>query len=515
MEDILTLIKISKGKGQRSIQLVNQNFRKKEISKDNLLYEGVLQGRYTTDHEAASDMFRTNPGNRNYRNAKGKLKQKLLNHLYFLDYEKSCYSAYDKINYECLHTLHQCKILINEGAGETAVKLLPQLIKVSTNFEFVDIAVEALTLLRNEYAKDGKTTPYEETQKKLSRQRALQAVVFDCEKIYYDILAQVNKSVSAQQRIMKSIPHQEAKIKAASKKMKSRRLHVLSLKLQLLYNVLVGDFKANVKLCDIIEKEYLERGQGPNPATVDIDQQEIAFHKLYAYYCLKDAVKGEAYAEKKLKLFKKGSPEWHRFIEYYFLLMTKNQQYKKAGDIFRKVRTEKNYHLLDQVDKDRWQVYRAYLIFVKDSKLLRWGFDLKGFMHTTPSFPKNLTGYNVAINVIQYLYFLREGNVEKVRESVKNLQQYNSTHLDKRNNYRNSLFIRLLSMVPEKDFGYTQTRDKANTYYNKLKKVQIPGDLSGDMEIIPYETLWKMVLNILKNNKVYTHYRFYHAPAKK
>ena len=80
MEDIKTLVEICRKKGQRSIQLVNQNFRKKEVSKDNQLYQGIVEGRFTSDRIAASTIFKADPNSRNYRNAKGKLKQKLLNH---------------------------------------------------------------------------------------------------------------------------------------------------------------------------------------------------------------------------------------------------------------------------------------------------------------------------------------------------------------------------------------------------------------------------------------------------
>ena len=61
------------------------------FSKDNLLYEGIISGEFDSDEVASKKMFEADPGNRNYRNAKGKLKQKLLNHLYFLDYEKEIY----------------------------------------------------------------------------------------------------------------------------------------------------------------------------------------------------------------------------------------------------------------------------------------------------------------------------------------------------------------------------------------------------------------------------------------
>ena len=89
MEELMQLIGIVKHKGQRSLQLVNQNFRKKEKSKDNILYNGLINKEYINEQEAAKKLFKTDPGNRNFRNTKAKLKQKLLNNLFFMDYQKS------------------------------------------------------------------------------------------------------------------------------------------------------------------------------------------------------------------------------------------------------------------------------------------------------------------------------------------------------------------------------------------------------------------------------------------
>lgn len=509
MEDILKLIDITKKKGQRSIQLVNQNFRKKEVSKDNLLYEGIINGKFDTDNIAAKKMFRTDPGNRNYRNAKRKLRQKLLNHLYFLDYDKETYSQYDRATYECLHQLHQCKILIAENANDVAVKLLPALIKTAIAYEAVEVAVEAIILLRNEYAQIGKTTPYEELSKDLNKQRKFQASVQECEALYYNTLVQINKSVSAHLRILPKLPKIIAEISQCADKFKSARLDVLSRKLALQYNNLVGDYQANVKLCTALEKKYLKLPH--MEVKVDLDKKEIAFNKLYAYFCLKEVSNGNEYADKNIKLFKPGSPEWFNFYEYHFLLLMKEEKYKKAIEIYRKIRTNKNYSLLEEADKDRWQIYRAYLVFVKDIKLLKWGFDLEQFLKDKPVFEKGLQGYNTATLIIQFLYLLREGRTEEIQKRIRYLQPYNSVHLDKRHNYRTSIFIRLLSIVAEKEFNFEAVREKGKTYFKKLQQTQIPSDLKIDMEIIPYELLWDKVLKVLQQNKIYVHYRFYNA----
>lgn len=507
MEDILQLIDITKKKGQRSIQLVNQNFRKKEVSKDNLLYEGIIGGKFSTDEEASKEMFNADPGNRNYRNAKGKLKQKLLNHLYFLDYEKEIYTLYNKTEYECLHSLHQCKILVMEGANDLALRQLPGLIKTAKDFEFVDIVVDALTMLREQYANIGKTTPYADTNKELQDYKRFQVVVHECEEMYSSIMVCINKSISAQGRIINKIPEVINKIEEYSKKYKSTHLDVIATNLRINFNQLTWDFEENIKLCSKVEKKYLSH---PNTEiTVNLDKKKIAFIRLYSYFCLKDARNGGEYAEKSIKLFKNGNPDWFNFVEFYFLLMMKGENFKKAGEIFRKVRTNKNFNLLSDIDKKRWQIYRAYLLFVNDTKLLRWGFDLDDFLRNMPAYDKDLQGYNISTLTIQFLFLLRDGLVDEVKKRVEEIQKYCSTHLDKRHNYRNSIFIRMLSIVTEKEFNYEMVYEKGNTYFKKLQKAQIPGDVNEELEVINYEIIWTYILNILKTNKLYVHYRFY------
>lgn len=511
MEDILRLIDITKKRGQRSIQLVNQNFRKKEISKDNLLYDGIINGKFDSDEKAAKAMFKAKPGNRNYRNAKGKLKQKLLNHLYFLDYDKSSYTLYNKCEYECLHLLHQCKILIREGANDIAIKLLPQLLKNAKQYECIDMVVEALTILRNEYARMGKATPFYEAQQELEYYLTYKQALDESEKAYHEILVFVNKSVSAQNRILSKIPDTVAILQKYAKRYNSRQIDRLVFKLQSLFNELSWNFEENVRLCTEIEDKYLKKDN--SEVEINLSKREVAFTKLKAYYCLKDAESGGAYAVKSMKLFKSGTPRWFQFMELYYLLMMKGENYKKAGEIFRKVRTNKNYNSLEVLQKEKWQIYRAFLIFVNDSKLLRWGFNLEEFVAELPDYPKEHASYNIACLIIQYLYLLRDGNIDELRRRIDSLQHYSSTHLDKRHNYRNSIFIRLLTIITEKDFNYELIEEKGKNYYNKLVNANIPSDLEVDIEIIPYEKLYNYILEYLRTNKIYVHYRFYNLNA--
>lgn len=507
MEEILKLIEISKKRGQRSIQLVNQNFRKSEVSKDNLLFEAASNGTLLTDEEAAKIMFNADPGNRNYRNTKGKLKAKLLNHLYFLDYDKETYTSYQKQEYESLHTLHHCKILIEEGAADLAVKRLPQLIKTAREYEFIDIAIEGMEILGREYAKEGKTALYHENIQELKHFRIFRDVVVACEESYYEALAYINKSLSSQNKILSKLPGHIDNLEKRAKEYNSAHLDVLSKKLQLIYNRLTLRFKENINLCSALEKKYLR-----NPVheiRVDLDVNDLALTKMVSFFFLRDLKNGQKYAVEQLERLKYGSEEWFTFIEYYFLLELAGEGYKKAEEIYRTVRTNKNFNQLPKEAGDRWQIYRAYLLFMNESKLLKWGFDSNEFVNTIPGYPRHLNGFNIATLIIQFMYLLREGMVNDVKARVNELQKYSSTHLDKRHNYRNSIFIRMLSIVTEKEFNYELIAEKSANYLKKLQKFHIPFDLESELEAIPFEKLWDLILGILRENKLYIHYRFY------
>lgn len=511
MREIRQLIKIIRKKGQRSIQLVNQNFRKNETSKDNLLYEGITNNQFHTDESAAREIFGTDPGNRNYRNAKGKLKSKLFNHLYFLDYEKEAYTNYEKSRYDALHTLHQSQILITEKSPDIAIRLLNQLVKICKDYEFTTIGLQALTILRDEYAKKGKLTPYKEVTEDIKRLRKLHETYEKCEATYYQYLVQINKSVSAQNRILPRIPKAINEIKAAAKKLKSDSLYILAAELEIRYNEIRQQFGDNIKICTDLEKKYLNRPN--NEVKVNLQQHDISFVKLQSYLFLGDLKAGKPYATRKIDALKAGSKTWFKFSEYYFLLLMKGENYKEASSLFRKVRTNKNFNLLADHLKSRWHIYRAFLIFFNESKILRWGFNMEEFLEERPCYERDYNGYNISTLVIQFMFLLRDGNVALIKECVEEILKYKSAHLDKRHNYRSSIFIRMLEIILDKEFDYEQIYEKGQTYYNKLVNTPIPSDLKQDSEVIPYQILWGHILDILKTNKAYIHFRFYNLKA--
>jgi len=507
MEELLQLIDIVKHKGQRSLQLVNQNFRKKEKSKDNVLYNGLINNEFSSEAAASKKLFNSDPGNRNFRNTKAKLKQKLLNNLFFLDYQKSEYTGYQKAYYEALTHLHQIKILLMEGANCIATRKIPSLVKTSLDYELYEIALEALILIRNEFSRMGKCTPLNISENDIREIIPLKKVIEQCEDLYYDTLVVMNKSVSSCEKILDEVPGRIAKIENQYKKHRIKRLDILACNLKIAYNKVKQNHNNILKVCTYLEKNYLDKDN--SKIIVDLHYKEIAFLKLNTLYVLNKTEEGIAFAFETSEVFKTGSLDWFRFKEYQFLILMKAEKFHQATNVFRSVRINKNYHKLSDIDQQRWTIYRVYLLFVNDSKLVKWGFDLEKYKNDYPDFGKDYQGYTIATLIIQFLLNFRESDIKEMELKLEQLSHFSSVHLDKRHNYRNSIFIRMLEIVVEKNYNYKVIAEKTENYLKKLKNTQIPPDWHQELEIIPYDTLWEYILNILETNKYYVHYRFY------
>lgn len=351
MEDIIKLIEITRKKGHRSIQLVNQNFRKKEISKDNQLFEAIVAGKINDDEEAAKELFNSDPGNRNYRNAKTKLKEKLFNQLFFLDYEKENCPYYDRIKYQAQNAIIQCKIMAAEGAEPIAIKVLPYWIKLASDIELTEVVIDGLQILKIHYATTGKLSQFEEVSKDLQKYQQFQTELWKCEDLYYNSLAALQKSVHSQNKIIPQLPARLKELKATASKYKSNKLLLIAYQLELYYNTVIQNFEGNIKICEEVEKKFLDKSN--EEIKVDVKRKSICIYKIQAYYALRKYTEGNKYVENCLPYFNVGADEWFKVMEYNFLMLIKNANYKQAAEVYRKVRTSKFYTLQTNEQKER------------------------------------------------------------------------------------------------------------------------------------------------------------------
>jgi hypothetical protein len=509
MDELLALTQILKHHSQRSLQLVNQNFRKNGKSRDNILFALIARGKVTTDEEAARILLSTNPGNRNYRNAKSRLRLKLMNHLFFLDLDKNCYTEFKKVYYDCILKLSQLKILAMEGKAWMAVKRIPALVKTAMDFELVEIALEGLLLLRNEYSLTGKYNIQNQLENQINGIKPFHRSINECEALYYDTLVVINKSQKSCGKIIDALPARIQHIQNASAQFNSARLDVLSKLLSLYSHRLHHRIEDILAVCNYLEMKYIPTGK--KQILINIDPAIIATFKLDAFYRMNDEQLFDTYCLQKAGLFSPATPEWFTFMEYWFLLLMKAGRNDQAVEIFKKVKANRNYNSLEWNIRERWMIYRIYLCYVASCRTVKWGFNPEKFLSLKPDYPKQYSSYGFAILLAQLLFALKDGKIQLIMACLKEMQKYNSAHLDKRHNYRNSIFIRMLEIMVEMDFDHERIKEKDSMYCQKLKESYGFADPATEPEVIPYEKLWEHILAILSSDNHFLHFRFYHS----
>ena len=63
---------------------------------------------------------------------------------------------------------------------------------------------------------------------------------------------------------------------------------------------------------------------------------------------------------------------------------------------------------------------------------------------------------------------------------------------------RSKLFLKLLILAVTEDFDAESIKKKGKRHIEKLTDTPTPGDAFAEIEIVPYEHLWELILSMLQ-----------------
>jgi hypothetical protein len=118
---------------------------------------------------------------------------------------------------------------------------------------------------------------------------------------------------------------------------------------------------------------------------------------------------------------------------------------------------------------------------------------------TVPEYARDKRGYNVAILVFQMLHYLRQQSLEPVLTRLERLRKYQQRHLRDAATLRSRLLLRLLLLLPEENFDPKLLAKRGQNLLTQLGQAPMVGDADAEVEIIPYEQVWTLVLEILRS----------------
>ena len=487
MNDLTKLVQIVTDRHLKSLPLLN--FNEKKLSKELKLFYDIQNG----EVKPIPRRQKKNPDTAEVRMVRARLRKKLLNHLYFLNLNDGYLKVSYRAEQECLNLIHQARILIKEGQYPIAEKLLLNALKIAQETEFTSHILSIIELLRLSYVAMGNGQQFHKISELLPGYKLISDKEQEAENLYFTVKLEVNRSVNAKKNFLPRLEGIVGQLKELWQNHQSFYLFELYYKTNIWYQELTNNFGNIIAIAT--ETEQLLEADKINATR--FDDRYNKFIKVYAYLRDRQFEEGLKAAESYTDSFSRSSSNWFAFMENYFLLAMHAGQYDTATRIFTEANNNPFYQKINKAARERWQLYRSYVYFIKPNPDLLKQFNYLDFMAAVPEYSKDKEGFNVAILILQFLYFLRAKEVEALLYRIENLKKYSGRHFKDSFSIRSQLFFKLLNVVIREDLNAERCRRKGRALADKLAVTPAPGDAYAEIEIIPYEHLWEEILHML------------------
>ena len=496
MEDIANLSRIVTSRRLSHLPVLDLDDRR--ASKENQLVAALVEAPETTANQLVRELYgRSNSANNaTFRKLRSRVKTKLLNHLYFLDHSDTRHLVARRYELELLELFHQLSVLHAEGEYVLAESLLRKCLRLAQEGEFTQYTVLSARLLRNIYIDKRQAARYRSMTRKLQKQQQQLALEEEADQIYADVRLALAGTVATRRALLPRLPAYLTRAEELHRKARSFNTYHVLYRLRIAREELTGNYAEIIH----ITAEATRRLQQGKLNERRFDKRFNHFMSVYAYLRNRQPGQGIKLAELYARDFHPSSSNWFYFHEHYLLLALHAGMYDRAQRVMLTVSKNPAYPKQREAAQQRWDLFRAYLNFLQPPakptakqkrETAQWALGL-------PDYSRDKRGHNVAILILQMLHFLRLRDIDAVLVRIERLRKYQQRHLREAAVLRSRLFLRLLMVLVEKNFDPDECAERGQNLLKKLRVTSPPGEAYAEIEIIPYEHLWALVLAVLR-----------------
>ena len=472
------------------------DFDDESSNKENMLVSLLEKQPDSTSLQLVKLLYgKVTPANQiSFRKLKSRVQQKLLNNLYFLDHDDPRFPVARKYDIQCVQLFQQANVLRLEGEYAVSERIMRKCLRISTETDFTLYAILSARTLRTLYAERRQPTKFSEITKQLEKMQKIFEIEEKSESIYSNIKMLLAHTVSTRRNLLDSLPKLINELDILYKKSNSYLTFYYTYMSKINYYELIGSYEEIIKYTNKIDKLW-------NMNKINkkrFDKRFNNFMSVYAHLRTRKVKAGLLLAEKYLNDIHYTSGNWFYFMEHYFLLAMYAKKYSQARELLASAHKNPSYLKQRVAAHQRWDLFEAYLHFVLPEASPTRAMHFARFIQSVPDYARDKQGYNVAILILQFLHHLRARDIERLLSSLDGLRKYQQRHLRDVATLRSQLFFRLLLLVVKENFNDKVSERKGKNILTQLREAPQPGEAFAEIEIIPYEDLWNVVLDILR-----------------
>lgn len=492
MNELANLVQIVTSRRLAALPLINLDHS--PDSRESQLVDIVLTGGARTEVQAARALYGQGTAANivALKRLKSRVQAKLLNHLYFLDHSDPLSLVSRRYQMACLELLHKGTALYTEGEYVLSQRLLRRCLTEAQAGEFTAYAVQSARHLCTIHAQLNKPTAYQQIDGILQESLRVQQLEDEAERLYTSTSLTLSGPVKGRQELLPQFAGRLAQLEALHRRAATFNTFSFLYRLRIAHAELLGNFTEIIRLTGAVTRQF---GQGKLNAR-RFDQRYNAFVSIIAYLRGRQPAKGLRLAQEGIRHFATSSSNWFLFQEQHLLLALHGKKYAYAQLLLAEVAQNPAVAKLRPTAAERWELYRSYVDFVAPPNAAgapppaKWPLPL-------PEYSRDKSGQNVAILVLQLLHHLRRQHLDEALVRLERLRKYEQRHLSDEQAQRSRLFLRLLRSLADTSFDAAKARKRGQATLDKLTSTPPPGDAFAEVEIIPYEHLWELVLQQL------------------
>lgn len=496
MDTIKELIKIVNRKRLSKIDVFDRTFLNK--NNNNLyykLYEGIESGQITDDASAAKYLYDSEEKDARFRKLKSRFKSKLQKTLLMFDTEDVFINNQSRAYYDCITTNQIIEILIKiTGTTKLVFELVKENYAKATQYNFYDILRNYSFYLLTYYALKGDSKSFDNEEINYLRYMQLAHKEQYAKFLYFKSSICFENHTPITNDLLLNVSKNLEEMLVLKNELNNIEITFFYYFLALEFYKHNNEFYKLISICEEAEQLMIS-----SPSTFTNTRKIIiVIFKLFAILSTKQFDKG-------IKLIQDESyiniPEenfnWYILKETEFKLYLQDKKIAEAYNVYEQVLANKSYKRQAAQLTEKWKIYHAYLVFM-DNYLNKgdFKFSLSKFLNDVPVNTKDKSGYNFAIRIIEMLFQMARKDYNLLFSKMDALRVYRSRYLNDNTYKRNHMFLGLLLKAEKCGFIGKELQKADWPEITELRKQN--NYFIADWEIIPYEELWDIFVELAK-----------------
>ncbi len=464
------------------------------------LYYGMLHDTFPDD-DAASMAFYGKPGAAAFHKLKFDLKTQLYDAIPFIDVKLKNKNDAETERFRYHNLLMSFNVLIHLSGDAAAVEMGEYIYENCVKYGFTDLAYIAAKRILGKIGPK-KMAFYSAEVKRLHHLEGIEVEA----KMYYDeILMLYRNDKLSSQELITLAEAKNASFLQLKGDYSSPAIEIYTYMLELCVHSAKNDAKALFQTA-LNGANYFEQ----QPVKYTQALKTYYFYLIVGYTQRKEFDIAASCIDKCLLCVTEGTTAWLKVLELAFVSHLHSADYNLATEKWLKATNNTFFKSFPVHIQEKWAIYYAFLHFImicgaytpneKQKAKLKKDFCLTTFKNSLVFYEKEKSGMNLNVLLIEILFLMVEKKYDELSDRYEAIQKYLQRYLDdSESRSRIRLIFKMLLLCIKHNFKKGKIQQAAQPFLETLEQQTAElGDEAYELEIIPYETVWALVLGRLK-----------------